>query len=361
MIKRYSHVSLLLVEDSESDVALIRTLLEEVEGGDFSVTECHYLRDAVEFLGHSTPEVVLLDLGLPDSEGLDAVKKLYASSPDTPLVVLTGNLNEQLAIDALRVGAQDYLVKGAIDADRLGRCVRYAIERKAAQVELNRLREDVAQLSNRQQQWVAQELHDGLGQHLTGLGMMAKSLQRKLQVDGSPYADFADEFASLIGEAQQIVRRLIRGLDPVDMSPGGLRQALQALANSTSQQCGIACRFDCADDLPVENHHLAVQLYRIAQEAVHNAVKHAATPTIELKLAQSDVELLVEVCDHGVGIQSDEARREGRGMLIMSYRASTVHGALECISAPNEGTIVRCRVPAIELARPVRNTTGNGE
>ena len=337
-------ISLLLVEDNPSDVALIRALLKDVDGTYFEVRDRSYLRDAMDSIKDATPDIVLVDLGLPDAEGLEAIRQLR-SCGDLPLVVLTGNVDDQLAIDSLRFGAQDYLVKTNLDSDRLVRGLRYAIERKRAEVEMSDLREEVAQLANRQQRWVAQELHDGLGQHLTGLGMMAKSLQRQLHSDGSPRSEFASELVDLIGEAQQIVRRLIRGVDPVDVSEGGLQQALENLAQTTQQQCGIACCVSRSEPVFVENHDVAVQLYRIAQEAIHNAVKHSGTDTIDIRLQWDVDQLIVQVSDQGRGFVVDETMCEGRGLRIMRYRAETIHGRLELVTQPQQGASVRCVVP----------------
>ncbi|HEX7403754.1 MAG TPA: diguanylate cyclase, partial [Usitatibacter sp.] len=130
--------SVLLIEDNPGDVRLIREMLAEEEGAPFVLTHADRLSRGIEVLAQKTTELVLLDLSLPDSHGLDTFSKVYAHSPKVPIIVLSGNDDQQLALYAVKSGAQDYLVKGKIDRELLMKAMQYSIERKRYQEELER-------------------------------------------------------------------------------------------------------------------------------------------------------------------------------------------------------------------------------
>ena len=130
--------SVLLIEDNPGDARLIREMLAEEEVVPFVLTHADRLSRGIEVLSQKTTELVLLDLSLPDSHGLDTFSKVYAHSPKVPIIVLSGNDDQQLALYAVKSGAQDYLVKGKIDRELLMKAMQYSIERKRYQEELER-------------------------------------------------------------------------------------------------------------------------------------------------------------------------------------------------------------------------------
>src|SRR5262245_21662353 len=138
-------VAILLVEDNPSDVRLLHELLAEARGIAFTPVQVAQLGEALERLAHEHFEVILLDLFLPDSQGLETVRRVQAQAAAVPVVVLTGLADEELALQALHEGAQDYLVKGQMDSPTLVRALRYAMERKGAE---QALREREQQLSS---------------------------------------------------------------------------------------------------------------------------------------------------------------------------------------------------------------------
>jgi len=130
--------SVLLIEDNPGDARLIREMLAEDPSSPFHITVAERLSRGLEVLAHKETELVLLDLSLPDSAGLDTFSKVFAHSPKVPIIVLSGNDDQTLALHAVKSGAQDYLVKGRIDRDLLLRAMQYSIERKRYQEELER-------------------------------------------------------------------------------------------------------------------------------------------------------------------------------------------------------------------------------
>lgn len=123
-------ISILLVEDNPADAELVTELLQEVDSADFKVTRAGRLSEALSSLDDNSQACLLLDLGLPDAQGIESVISIRSMHPNLPIVVLTGRDDEQTGIEALREGAQDYLVKGRVDGDTISRAVRYSIERK---------------------------------------------------------------------------------------------------------------------------------------------------------------------------------------------------------------------------------------
>ncbi len=142
---------ILLVEDNPGDARLLQEAFAEIAGMRFQFVLCQTLQEGLESLAKCRPDVCLLDLGLPDAQGLQAAQSIHRESPDLPIVVLTVLNDETLALEALQRGAQDYLVKGKIDGHTLWRSLRYAMERQRVQLELLNLSmlDDLTGLYNR--------------------------------------------------------------------------------------------------------------------------------------------------------------------------------------------------------------------
>ena len=170
-------VSILLIEDNPGDRRLIREMLAEAGNVAFDVQYADRLQAAMECLGQNGVEVILLDLGLPDSQGLETLRKVYAQASEMPIVVLTGLNDEMVGVQAINEGAQDYLIKGQVDTQLLRRTIRYAIERKQAEERERRLQVQLS-LSNR----------------LASLGLMVEGFAHEIN----------NPLASVIGFAQML-------------------------------------------------------------------------------------------------------------------------------------------------------------
>ena len=202
----------------------------------------------------------------------------------------------------------------------------------------------MANLAVREQRRIGRELHDGLGQHLTGISLMAKSLQRRLEAQSLSDSKAAAELCVLVQDAQNQLRTIIRGLHPVDVDAEGLMSALAELVASTETLSGIKCTFEVDEPVRVEDNDTATQLFYIAQEATRNSVRHANPQHLLVRLENNGERLLLEVRDDGVGIQVPAEKAHGMGRRIMQYRAELIGGALNIESRMDGGTVVTCTI-----------------
>jgi two-component system, NarL family, sensor kinase len=231
--------------------------------------------------------------------------------------------------------------------------------------ERTRLEKEVADISTREQQRIGQELHDGLGQELTGLGYLAETLCYDLSARGASESAVADMLAEGLERALEQVRAIARGLVPVEIDASGLPSALEQLTAEAQARCGIACRLVCGELPAVGDTAKAAQLFRIVQEAVNNAARHARARQITVEARTTAGQVVFEVRDDGVGISPDNGCSGGMGLRIMHYRAGVIGARLSIGPAPGGGTLVRCVLPQADRrnyqtaeARDGRQTQG---
>jgi PAS domain S-box-containing protein len=228
---------------------------------------------------------------------------------------------------------------------RVDNTVRYVIATGIDITERRRLEGAILEISGREQRRIGQDLHDGLGQHLTGIAFMSKALEQKLAQKSLPEAADAAKIVRLVNEAIHKTRELARGLLPVLSESQGLMSALQQWASEVEDLFQISCRFDCADPVLVPDDAVATHLYHIAQEAVHNAIKHGKAKNIRIGLAARNDEGFLTVKDDGLGISAIPAGQTGMGLDIMNYRARTIRGSLTIARCGDYGTLVTCTFP----------------
>ena len=209
-----------------------------------------------------------------------------------------------------------------------------------------RLEREVLELSERERRSFAQELHDGLGQQLGGIAYLANVVQEQLAHRNAPEAGDAERVFMLVRSAIEQTRRLARCLSPIRPEPEGLMDALRELSLQTQEVFGVACDFKCQTPVLVEDSVLAGHFYRIAQEALNNALKHAEARALEIRLRRDHRHLTLTVRDDGEGIGALSPRRSGLGLRIMQYRADLIRGRLTVGRRQGgRGTEVNCTAP----------------
>ena len=208
------------------------------------------------------------------------------------------------------------------------------------------LQDRILQAATAEQRRIGEELHDGTLQELTGLGLLAQNLADALNTPETAREHrLAVRIAAGIAETNGRVRALAQGLVPVPVDAQGLMTALAGLGERTQAQHGIACRFDCPEPVRITSDSVALHLYRIAQEAVTNAVRHAGADTIVVRLACEDGTLHLEVRDNGAGIDTEQRDHGGLGLRIMEHRCDLMGGTFSARRSQSGGTVISCCVP----------------
>jgi PAS domain S-box-containing protein len=221
-------------------------------------------------------------------------------------------------------------------------------------VELER---EILCISEREQRRLGQDLHDDLCQQLAGIEFLSQRLASDLATRSAPRASQAKEITQMVQRAMTQTRELARGLSPVRLEAEGLAEALRELAAGTRKVFGCDCRFGCDRPVRVPDHTVAIHLYRIAQEAVSNALKHGRARRIELNLSAQGRSVILAVNDNGVGIARKLPRQKGMGLRIMRYRAEVIGGALRVQRDARGGTSVVCAVAEGLRPRKTEDTT----
>jgi PAS domain S-box-containing protein len=216
--------------------------------------------------------------------------------------------------------------------------------------ERQRLEKAILEVSAREQRRIGEDLHDGLGQHLTGIAFMSKVLESKLHEKSLPESCDAEKIVKLVNEAINKTRELSRGLLPVVSDAHGLMSALTRYAEEMQDLFQITCRFECAEPVLLYDVNAATHLYHIAREAVNNAIKHGNPSHVVIGLFAKNGEGTLSVQDDGGGISEISSNHAGMGLNIMNYRANMVGGSLDIRRNFTGGTSVVCLFPLRSVA-----------
>lgn len=209
--------------------------------------------------------------------------------------------------------------------------------------ERRRLEREILKVAEEERRRFGQELHDGLCQTIFGASLMTKSLSHRLKQRSRIEAEKADKIASLLTNSVDEARKLARGLFPPIFDTDGLVSSLHELAATSGEK--PVCRFVCGSRVRLENDIVALNLYRIAQEAVANAVKHSAATKVTINLHNQRGKLLLSIVDNGKGLSTKGGSPNGLGFHTMGYRARLIGGSLIFHSSPDQGTTILCSVP----------------
>lgn len=210
--------------------------------------------------------------------------------------------------------------------------------------ERKRLEKEILEISEREQRRIGQDLHDGLCQHLAGIEMLSQVLAQKVAPKSKDGSTRATEIAKAVRDAISQTRLLARGLSPVTLESEGLMSALTELTLNTEKLFRVRCNFDCPDVVKFDDHAAATHLFRIAQEAVSNAIKHGRAKTISIQLRDDKSHLRLKISDDGAGFPKNTSPKTGMGLRIMQSRTNMIGGSLIIERNPVGGTSVSVAV-----------------
>lgn len=343
---------ILVVDDDEG---LLILMAETLRGENYEVGTAGSAKEARAWLDRHTPDLMILDLKLQDGSGPALVAELQRDKTRVPFVVVTGQGDEKIAVEVMKQGALDYVIKDTRLLDVLPAVVQRALaaiaQEKAlvaAQAEHKRLEREILAAGERERYSIGADLHDNLGQQLTALELMCTACKE----DAAAQPELArrlDAMGAMLREAIAQTRFLARGLVPVGSDPDALQTGLTELAERINALGRVRCRLDCPEPITLRDAFVAGHLYRIAQEAVNNAVKHARAKHVTLRLARSkeDKTLVLEIADDGAGLAKNRTRgpQSGLGLGVMQHRASAIGAELTIDSKRGEGVVIRCTLP----------------
>ncbi len=367
-------IRLLLVEDNPADALLLRHALAEASESFFEVTHVQSMGEAVRRLAEERFDAILLDLSLPDSRGLKTVEQADDVAGQVPIIVMTGLDDEGTAIDAVRGGAQDFLIKGSVDGRLLARSVRYAMERKHAERQLKALNETLEQrvaertavatrratqlqalaseltlAEHRERRRLAQFLHDHMQQLLYAARLNLDAL--KHHVHEEPLLEVIERIDELLNQSLGESRSLIVQLTPTALEQAGLAAAIQWLGRHMEQNFKLPVEVRGELKAEPENEDLRILLFQSVRELLFNVVKHARAQRATVTVANpSEGEIELVVSDEGRGFDPLEPKREapaaiGFGLLSIRERVQLLGGRFVIDAAPGRGTRVTIVAP----------------
>jgi signal transduction histidine kinase len=339
---------ILVVDDDEG---LLILMAETLRGAGHDVETATSAKSTRAWLDAHTPDLMILDLKLPDGSGPALVAELQRDNARVPFVVVTGQGDEKIAVEVMKQGALDYVIKDTRLLDVLPAIVQRALAALAqenalvaAQAEHKRLEQEILAAGERERHSIGQDLHDNLGQQLTALELMCATLKEEA-VALPAIAKRLGTMGKMLRETIAQTRALARGLVPVGSDPEALQNGLTELIERINSLNRVRCHLDCPEPVLVGDPFVAGHLYRIAQEGVNNALKHAKAKHITVRLSAANRVLTLEIADDGTGLGKTPSTPRGLGLGVMQHRANAVGGELTLISKRSEGVVIRCTVP----------------
>ena len=355
-----------MLEDNDTDADLIVHTLRR--GGvafthDRVETRAGFLR-ALE----RAPDLILSDYSLPSFDGYAALATAKAQRPDTPFIFVTGTLGEEVAIETLKKGATDYVLKHRLSrlVPSIHRALREAETRSERRRAEEQLRHSHAQLRSlslylqhvREEERIriAREVHDELGQALTGLKLQLTWLGGRLPNHLKLLHEKIKIMSARIDENIQTVRRIATELRPGVLDSAGLLAALEWQAQQFETQTGIRCRVESTVGDTLWDQDLNTAFFRIFQETLTNVLRHANATRVDVRFRETHDFLVLEVKDNGRGISEAEIRStKSIGLLGMRERAALLGGEVSFRNGSGKGTTVTVHIPRPEKSKSSEN------
>lgn len=351
------NLKILFLEDSSTDVELMKFELKKAKVNyvsESAETETAFVAAIKNFV----PDIILSDYSLPSFDGMKAFKLFKEQKLMIPFILVTGNISEQLALDCLNEGIDDFILKTSFG--RIPKAIKRAIEKKntekekerisieliESQIQLRKLVNEIQVAREVERAHIAREIHDELGQELTALKMDVGWVIHKQDVSNDTVIKKLNGMLLLCDGIIDTVRRLSSDLRPAIIDDLGLIAALEWKCNDFEGKTGIPCQFISSMKERKFENHFSINAFRILQETLTNVSRHAAANSVTVTVSENETELLLEVTDNGKGINNENIKSgKTLGIAGMRERAALLGGELTITGTPNKGTITKLTLP----------------
>ena len=381
----------LFVEDSLTDAFLLERALAR---GGFRVT-CDRV-DTAEAMTRALDErewdLVLCDHSMPQFSSPEALQLLQEKKLDLPFIIVSGHIEEDMAITAMDSGAHDYIMK-----DRLARLVP-AVERELREAEVRRARakseeelrraheelelrveqrtaalkeanqklrdvleerkrleNELLEIAENERRRIGFDLHDDLGQKLTGVLLISRALEQRLAREGHKEVEEVRKVCELIEQSVHHTHNLAHHFSSIDATGGDFAEVMNGLAATVEKMFSIPCECTMKGEIPPLPENTSAQFYKIAQEAVSNAIKHGKASCVRISISGNPQKLVVTIKNDGIPFSPPANPKARMGLRTMNYRANTIGATFDIKPNQKNGTIVTCVLPLKNGAKPHRN------
>jgi signal transduction histidine kinase len=299
--------------------------------------------------------VMALFVGGWSAIGLSVFSVIVSIASDVAAGIQWSTLSVPVANGLLRLLFYAFLVFILTRLRRLQTGLEIRVQERALALaretaERQRLEQEMLEISEREQRRIGQDLHDGLCQHLTGTALAGHVLAEKLATQKLGETQDARRIVDLVEEAISLARRMAKGLHPVELEADGLMQALEEFTATTTELFGVQCRFECSSPVLIYSPATATHLYRIAQEAVSNAIKHGHAGRITVALEETESGVRLSVSDDGEGMTKAAPAAKGMGLRIMAERAKMIGGRFSVQAHRPRGVELSCLIPQVAVS-----------
>ena len=353
---------ILFLDDSEDDVELMKS---ELSNSRVEFISKHVINknEFIQAMDEFRPDIILADYSLPSFNGMNAFLLVKQSHPNIPFILVTGALSEQLALDFLQEGIDDFVLKSSYK--RLPLAIESAIRNKemereklAIESELKKSHNELQLLLDRQQnsreeerRTIARDLHDELGQVLTTLKIDVSMLRKKVgsngkQVQSDLVSTELTSIIKLIDKINRSVRRISSGLRPEILDELGLIEAIRWHVQEFEKRYAIKCNIKLpTNSLSIDNKS-SIALFRIVQETLNNVAKHSEASHVFIQMKIENDSLYLEIKDDGKGLEPESIRSSGSlGIIGLRERVRLLSGKFIIHGQPGKGTMVSVDIP----------------
>lgn len=301
------------------------------------------VKEASDIISQEYFPVVLTDLVLPDAKGIEVLNLIKGKGINSAVLIVTAYRSIDSVIQALRLGAYDYITKPFEPQILLHRVMR-AFEKIRMEAITRSLSSRIVYATEEERQRISRDIHDGIGQSLAITKLTLRAIKNKI-INDEDILQEIDGLSLLVEETMEDISRIIKDLNPTSVKEVGFEYALKLYVETFIKKTGIQVDLHLPEGVTIDNSEIETHLYRIAQEALANVVKHSGATKVEIKMTPLERNIHFSIHDNGRGFNEEADRREGLGIIGMKERAFLMRGKVHIESSPGNGTTVTVTIP----------------